>query len=908
MDPETGLIQLKRDDAWLNGYNPWIMLMLRANHDCKFLFSQVYALAIIHYVMKYISKPEHATHAKLTIAAAVRQELAHTNSDLILSTTTPVSKGKQMLSKVYNRLDSHREVGIPEAISHLCGFPDHYTSATFININTKTLLSHMKRCHQQFVMDIDRSNALDDDSEVFDSEILSTRHGYRLMSPFDDYIYRGEHLSQICLYDYFSLFYKDRGSKGIQFHHIHPQADTHCQILRRSTVQVPNLLGRLLFLRPDSEDKQMKEDYYCLLGDLFVPWTHDQSLNPSATSWQDWYLNQATPPPPYIARLIKNLELLHKSKDEVQFDRLQRASLDGDDDVDSPDYNEEDEAILNAVDDDDDDDEMHGHNSSTTDLDPSLSLEQIEAAALDMDTGFYVQEALDAGCDYNYFDNSPPTESTDGAVHESDEEGTIFLTHLSSRRIGAILEELTARLEGPDAQSRPIVRPCVYLSWGPRLNAEIQGIVEQFSLNEEQVLAFAIVARQSCRRHQIAANASVSVDDCEPQLLMGLFGEGGTGKSRVISAICKWFQTRGMSDELLITATTGSAAVKIGGQTLHSAIGLKKDGKAGKVSKRIMDLWFNRQYLVIDEVSMMDAKLLSTLHTQLVKIKSNPDLDFGGVNILYAGDFLQLPSVSHQDVYLSDYGDRELREAHLHWRKLNAVVILKQQMRQAEDQRYAELLSRLRRRCPTDEDLALLYSRVGAPLPPSALAPLTIVRRNNLRHAINSERLQQMAALKRQQIVYCIAKVLSKAEDINLNGIHGIRQSTKPRHEDGVLALIPGAPLLITQNIDSSLGEPPMILQVGINDFIGLVNGALVEFYGFVGARKSLSDNRIFYPPQYMLVKIRDGPASEVRLRVGNRSVLPTFPGPTRPGFHAPGRYRSWNNKKEPGSRSDRFI
>src|SRR5579859_4756912 len=42
--------------------------------------------------------------------------------------------------------------------------------------------------------------------------------------------------------------------------------------------------------------------------------------------------------------------------------------------------------------------------------------------------------------------------------------------------------------------------------------------------------------------------------------------------------------------------------------------------------------------------------------------------------------------------------------------------------------------------------------------------------------------------------------------------------------------------------------------------------------------------------------------------RVGNRSVLPTFPGPTRPGFHAPGRYRSWNNKKDPGSRSDRFI
>src|SRR5271170_7886797 len=195
-----------------------------------------------------------------------------------------------------------------------------------------------------------------------------------------------------------------------------------------------------------------------------------------------------------------------------------------------------------------------------------------------------------------------------------------------------------------------------------------------------------------------------------------------------------------MSHELLITATTSSAAVKIGGRTLHSAIGLKKDGKAGKVSKKIVDLWFNRQYLIIDEVSMMDAKLLSALHTQLVKIKSDPDSDFGGVNILFAGDFLQLPTVSHQDVYLSDHTDKEVREAHLHWRKLNDVVVLKQQMRQAKDQRLANLLSRVRRRCPTDEDLALLYSRVGTPLPSSVLSPLAIVdRRNKLRHAINSE-------------------------------------------------------------------------------------------------------------------------------------------------------------------------
>src|SRR5271155_3309588 len=224
------------------------MLMLRANHDCKFLFSQIYALAIIHYVMKYISKPEQATHAKLTIAAAVRKELNDTGNDLSLAATSPTNPGKRMLSKVYNRLDSHREVGIPEAISHLCGFPDHYTSATFVNLNTKTLLYHVHRRHDRNVAsmqihptddDIDENNNDTSSTEVFDSEILQTRHGYRLLSPFDDYIYRGEHLSGMCLYNYVSLFYKERGSNGIPFDHEHHQANKHPPILRKTSPNIP---------------------------------------------------------------------------------------------------------------------------------------------------------------------------------------------------------------------------------------------------------------------------------------------------------------------------------------------------------------------------------------------------------------------------------------------------------------------------------------------------------------------------------------------------------------------------------------------------------------------------------------------------------------------------------------------
>ena len=59
-----------------------------------------------------------------------------------------------------------------------------------------------------------------------------------------------------------------------------------------------------------------------------------------------------------------------------------------------------------------------------------------------------------------------------------------------------------------------------------------------------------------------------------------------------------------------------------------------------------------------------------------------------------------------------------------------------------------------------------------------------------------------------------------------------------------------------------------------IHDRVGLINGALIEFYGFVGDKKSTGHDRIFHPPQYMLVKILDGPVSELMLSGLPRGVV----------------------------------
>ncbi|PVH91040.1 hypothetical protein DM02DRAFT_546587, partial [Periconia macrospinosa] len=55
------------------------------------------------------------------------------------------------------------------------------------------------------------------------------------------------------------------------------------------------------------------------------------------------------------------------------------------------------------------------------------------------------------------------------------------------------------------------------------------------------------------------------------QLCQFVGGEGGTGKSRVIEALVALFSSKGMRHRLLVTATSGTAAARINGITIHSA-------------------------------------------------------------------------------------------------------------------------------------------------------------------------------------------------------------------------------------------------------------------------------------------------------------------------------------------------
>jgi len=138
--------------------------------------------------------------------------------------------------------------------------------------------------------------------------------------------------------------------------------------------------------------------------------------------------------------------------------------------------------------------------------------------------------------------------------------------------------------------------------------SDINSLIRNFKLNAQQALAFRIICNHVLGHHLPS----------EPQLLMGVFGEGGTGKSHLIDAIRTWFKQNQREKEVIVAATTGTAAVKIKGSTVHSVVSIPIDDGEGKKMDKLSNIqkgaWAERHYMVIDEISMLDCKVMENLH------------------------------------------------------------------------------------------------------------------------------------------------------------------------------------------------------------------------------------------------------------------------------------------------------
>lgn len=128
-----------------------------------------------------------------------------------------------------------------------------------------------------------------------------------------------------------------------------------------------------------------------------------------------------------------------------------------------------------------------------------------------------------------------------------------------------------------------------------------------------------------------------------------LTGSAGAGKTYTINQYLHYLRARDVA--VAVTASTGIAATHMNGMTIHSwaGIGIADELTAqdiARIKKRpiVAERIERTQVLVIDEISMLHKKQFDLINQVLQAIKDN-DLPFGGVQLLVAGDFFQLPPV-----------------------------------------------------------------------------------------------------------------------------------------------------------------------------------------------------------------------------------------------------------------------
>lgn len=126
-----------------------------------------------------------------------------------------------------------------------------------------------------------------------------------------------------------------------------------------------------------------------------------------------------------------------------------------------------------------------------------------------------------------------------------------------------------------------------------------------------------------------------------------LTGSGGSGKSYLISVIKELY-----GKETLFIASTGIAAINIGGMTAHSLlslpIGFQVDSgwlsKTNKKTKAAFKNYKNIKRIVVDEISMIRADTLDYMDQRLQRLMKSK-LPFGGLQVIFVGDLLQLAPV-----------------------------------------------------------------------------------------------------------------------------------------------------------------------------------------------------------------------------------------------------------------------
>lgn len=232
-------------------------------------------------------------------------------------------------------------------------------------------------------------------------------------------------------------------------------------------------------------------------------------------------------------------------------------------------------------------------------------------------------------------------------------------------------------------------------------------------------------------------------------------GRAGTGKSTLL----EYFRSHTVKN-LVVLAPTGVAAVNVRGQTIHSFFGFHPNITPEKVNKMRNyktggSIFTKIETMVIDEISMVRADLLDCVDRFMRLNGNNPNLPFGGVQMIFFGDLYQLPPVVTNDErkmfderYASPYffSAKVFEQKDLFEPKFNLKIFELEKIYRQKNNEFVKILNRVRTNEINDSDLQILNANFNPDFSPSHSEMFVYLTSTNaLADNVNQSRLRRLA-------------------------------------------------------------------------------------------------------------------------------------------------------------------
>jgi ATP-dependent DNA helicase PIF1 len=295
-------------------------------------------------------------------------------------------------------------------------------------------------------------------------------------------------------------------------------------------------------------------------------------------------------------------------------------------------------------------------------------------------------------------------------------------------------------------------------------------------------------------------------------------GPGGTGKSHFIKNVYENAKSRGLN--VSVTAMTGCAALLLdcNAKTIHSwgSIGLGTD-PIEVIIKRIVkyrkrDTWLNTDLLIVDEVSMLSCELFELLYRIAQDFRRNTK-PFGNIQIIFSGDFHQLPPVSKDSKFC--FESPFWNDCFKH------QIVFMENFRQKGDHTYQKVLNEIREGNITPESKDILRGCLNKK-PDESISPTLLYPVKRLSEQVN---LFENMSLDGEEKVYKMKYIESPNKKVEDELI----KQKKNLIVDEEIRLKIGSQVMCTINLDQENGiiNGSQGKVIGFNEY----NDPIIKFF-----------------------------------------------------------------------------